>query len=144
MTKNARENLNMFINMLGKKIVQRAVDLNHSINRFTLSCKDILSAMSFEFPRELGNHATLYARHATTRYFSINKATRAGLQFPPPRARKLIMGYWRNHIGEGTSICLAAILEYVCKEIVELSGNTTRDRQRVRIDTRSLFFGNKQ
>ena len=142
MTKNAKDALNMFINMLGKKIIQRAVDLNHSINKLTLSSKDIQSAVFFEIPGELAKFATSEGNKAITKYYSYTRtrAQKAGIIFPPSRARKLIMGYWRNNIGSGSEIYLAAVLEYICAEILDISGNNARDRKRARIDDRSLFL----
>ena len=66
-------------------------------------------------------------------------AAKAGLQFPPSRARKLIEEACRStRVGELTSVYLAAVLEYVAAEVLELSGNAARDAKRSRINGRSL------
>ena len=41
-------------------------------------------------------------------------------------------------VGEGAPIYLAAVLEYLCAEVLELSGNFARDDKRVRIIPRHI------
>ena len=43
-------------------------------------------------------------------------------------------------MGKGAAVYLAAVLEYVTAEIVELAGNAARDNKRKRISARDLFL----
>ncbi|CAJ0963478.1 unnamed protein product [Ranitomeya imitator] len=53
-----------------------------------------------------------------------SRSAKAGLQFPVGRIHRFPRkGNYAKRIGSGAGIYLAAILEYLCAEILELSGN---------------------
>jgi histone H2A len=65
---------------------------------------------------------------------SISKSTKAGLQFPVGRiARYLKKGKYATRIGAGAPVYLAAVLEYLAAEVLELAGNAARDNKKNRI-----------
>ncbi|XP_067419646.1 histone H2A-like [Emydura macquarii macquarii] len=67
------------------------------------------------------------------------KSSRAGLQFPVGRVHRLLKkGNYANRIGTGASIYLAAVLEYLTAEILELSGNAAQENKKVRIGPRHI------
>lgn len=64
---------------------------------------------------------------------SRTKSSRAGLEFPVGRCLKYLKaGNYANRIGTGASIYMAATLEYLVAEILELSGNAARDNKKSR------------
>ncbi|KAI7879124.1 putative histone H2A [Lichtheimia hyalospora FSU 10163] len=66
-------------------------------------------------------------------------SSRAGLQFPVARIhRYLKRGRYALRVGAGTGVYLAAVLEYLTAEILELAGNASRDNKKVRINPRHL------
>lgn len=68
-----------------------------------------------------------------------NKSARAGLQFPVARiGRYLREGKYANRVGGGASVYLAAILEYLTAEVLELAGNCARDHKKSRIIPRHI------
>ncbi len=68
-----------------------------------------------------------------------SRSTKAGLQFPVGRiSRYLRKGGYANRIASGAPIYLAAVLEYLCAEILELAGNAARDHKRTRIVPRHI------
>ena len=70
---------------------------------------------------------------------NISKSKRAGLQFPVGRIhRKLKKGNFSKRTGSGAAIYLAAVLEYLSAEILELAGNAARDNKKARIIPRHL------
>jgi histone H2A len=70
---------------------------------------------------------------------SISRSTRAGLQFPVGRvARFLRKGRFAARVGGGAPVYLAAVLEYLSAEILELAGNAARDNHKTRIIPRHV------
>ena len=70
---------------------------------------------------------------------SISQSARAGLQFPVGRvARFLRKGRYAPRIGSGAPVYLAAVLEYLTAEVLELAGNAARDNKRTRITPRHI------
>ncbi|XP_075707003.1 histone H2A-like [Rhinoderma darwinii] len=71
--------------------------------------------------------------------FKSSKSSKAGLQFPVGRIHRLLRkGNYAQRIGSGASIYLAATLEYLCAEVLELSGNAARDNKKSRIMPRHI------
>ncbi|RDB20843.1 Histone H2A [Hypsizygus marmoreus] len=70
---------------------------------------------------------------------SQSRSQRAGLQFPVGRMHRLLKkGNYAKRIGAGAPVYLAAVLEYLAAEILELAGNAARDNKKVRIVPRHL------
>ena len=70
---------------------------------------------------------------------SKTRSFRAGLQFPVGRVhRYLRRGNYAERIGAGAPVYLAAVLEYLSAEILELAGNAARDNKKSRIIPRHL------
>merc|ERR1719216_443677 len=70
---------------------------------------------------------------------SVSRAARAGLQFPVGRiARHMKQGRHASRIGAGAPVYLAAVLEYLAAEVLELAGNAARDNKRSRIIPRHI------
>ena len=70
---------------------------------------------------------------------STTKSVKAGLQFPVGRiGRYLKLGKYATRLGAGAPVYLAAVLEYLCAEILELAGNAARDNKKSRIIPRHV------
>ena len=70
---------------------------------------------------------------------SQSRSSKAGLQFPVGRIhRHLRKGNYAQRIGAGAPVYLAAVLEYLAAEILELAGNAARDNKKSRIIPRHL------
>jgi len=73
-----------------------------------------------------------------------SKSFRAGLQFPVGRISRLLRrGRYAPRVGAGASVYLAAVLEYLTAEILELSGCAARDLKKKRISPRCLTLAIK-
>ncbi len=70
---------------------------------------------------------------------SETRSKRAGLTFPVGRVHRLLKrGNYAERIGAGAPVYLAAVLEYLTAEILELAGNAARDNKKARIIPRHL------
>ena len=70
---------------------------------------------------------------------SKSRSARAGLQFPVGRVHRLLKnGNYSERVGAGAPVYLAAVMEYLTAEILELAGNAARDNKKQRINPRHL------
>ena len=68
-----------------------------------------------------------------------SRSSKAGLQFPVGRMHRLLRnGNYASRIAAGAPVYLAAVLEYLAAEILELAGNAARDNKKTRIIPRHL------
>ncbi|PIA58462.1 hypothetical protein AQUCO_00500416v1 [Aquilegia coerulea] len=70
---------------------------------------------------------------------STSRSSKAGLQFPVGRiARFLKAGKYAERVGAGAPVYLAAVLEYLAAEVLELAGNAARDNKKTRVVPRHI------
>ena len=68
-----------------------------------------------------------------------SRSSRAGLQFPVCRIHRLLRkGNYGERVDAGAPVYLAAVLEYLSAEILELAENAARDNEKTRIILRHL------
>merc|ERR1712167_217079 len=70
---------------------------------------------------------------------SQTQSSKAGLQFPVCRiSRYLRTGKYTDRVGAGAPVYMAAVLEYLAAEVLELAGNAARDNKKTRIIPRHI------
>ena len=70
---------------------------------------------------------------------STTRSAKAGLQFPVGRVHRYLKnGKHASRIGAGAPVYLAAVLEYMAAEVLELAGNAARDNKKSRIIPRHI------
>ncbi|CAK7340661.1 unnamed protein product [Dovyalis caffra] len=80
-------------------------------------------------------------RRGGERKKAVSKSSKAGLQFPVGRiARLMKKGRYAQRLGTGSPIYMAAVLEYLAAEVLELAGNAARDNKKNRINPRHLLL----
>ena len=68
-----------------------------------------------------------------------SRSAKAGLQFPVGRiARHMKKGRYAARTGSGAPVYMAAVLEYLVAEILELAGNAAKDHKKQRITPRHI------
>ena len=136
----ARSKLNDFVNVFVKDFVKYLIIFTDHAKKKTIAPREVNSTVRTLIRGELAKHAVSAGTKAVTKYtlFSPHSkenrttdAVKAGLVIPPIRIRTIIKDnvddYKLNtRLSETTSVYLAAVVEYLLMEILELSGNIAK------------------
>jgi histone H2A len=101
--------------------------------------REILVILSFEFIPIQPIIMSGRGKGGKVKGKSKTRSSRAGLQFPVGRIHRLLRkGNYAERVGAGAPVYLAAVLEYLAAEVLELAGNAARDNKKTRIIPRHL------
>jgi len=109
--------------------------------RGTATSREVQTAVRLLLPGELAKHAVSEGTKAVCKFHSGgggSRSARSGLQFPVGRVHRLLKDKLRMRVGAGAPVYLAAVLEYLTAEVLELAGNAARDNRRTRIIPRHI------
>ena len=75
----------------------------------------------------------------------VTASSRAGVVFPVGRLRTYMKKLKvAKNVGAGSAVYMAAVLEYMTAELLELAGNYTTHHKKKTINPRAIFMGIKQ
>lgn len=144
--------VNSILNFVADKMARAVSLLLKRTGRNTVTSREIQSAVRLVFPGELAKHAISEGTKAVTKYNAYagthkgesgkhSKANKSGLQFSVSRTSKIFypkVATLNVRKGAGAAVYLAAVLEYLAAEILELSGNAARDNKKVSIKPKHI------
>ena len=95
--------------------------------RLTLQRKPIISVLSSLSEQQQIVIMSGRGKSGKSGKKAVSRSSKAGLQFPVGRiARFLKKGKYADRIGAGAPVYLAAVMEYLAAEVLELAGNAAR------------------
>jgi histone H2A len=126
--------------------------------RTTLSSREIQSAVMMIYPGEVAKHGVSEGTKAMIKFNGSSmskskskkgesekkksavttKSAAAGLQFPVARIFHNIKSLHPNRVTASAPVYLAAVLEYLVAEVLELAGNSAKDHKKKRITPRDI------
>lgn len=149
----AMNQIQSLIGHFGKRIIETANALLRVSGKHTITSREIQAAVRLVLPGELARHAVSEGSKAVTKYNAGAQgggrpSNRAGLQFSVSRTGHLIRLLGTSpsskgaklRVGEGAPVYMAAVLEYLTAEILELAGNAARDYKKHRITARHVLL----
>ena len=161
MRARAMTTTNGFVKDMETRLIQSAVELAKSNGKKTIGDREVKTAVRLCLPGQLATHSVAEGVKALAMFENnkdkkaseftqkkgsqmvpkvvVSTSTRAGLQFPVGRIhRHMKVDSSIARVSKKAAIYLAAVLEYLVAEILELSGNAARDNKKTRISPRHL------
>lgn len=145
-TSNAKQQLNSVLCLIAKHISSLVLNLLQISKKKTISYKEVNNAIKFILNGELLNNSIIEGEKAKEN-FETNKnesicgrQNKAEILFPPSLTEKFLrkFGFSKVMITSTAPVYLAAVLEYLCFEILDISNTLCKESKRVRINIRDL------
>jgi histone H2A len=149
LTSNAKQQLNSGLCIIANHISLITFNMLCMTKKKTISDKDIGCALNIILKGELLNNSILEGEKAVKNFKNYKETPtadtntrqdKADILFPPSLTEKFLrnFGYFKIMVSSNAPIYLAAVLEYLTFEILDLANICCRDDDRVRINIRDL------
>lgn len=157
MSGETKVQMNLIVNYVLEQLMETTNALVRQTSLSTISSRDVQNAVRLYLPGELSKHAISEGTKAVTRFNSSSsdsgagkKASKkpatsrsfaSGLQMSVARVERVMRSMmYVDRLGQGAPIYLAAVVEYIAAEILELAGNAARDNKKQRIKPRHVLL----
>jgi len=149
-TSNCKQQLNSALCIITTYISNKALNIVKMSKKKTISEKEISSAIKMTFSDILLVNSLNEGETAVQKYKNFNKEehkekllckqNKAGIIFSPSLVEKFLrqFGYVKIMVNSFAPIYLAAVLEYLTYEILDISNEICKENKRVRINIRDM------
>jgi histone H2A len=143
-TLNAKQQLNSFLCILAKKISYISSELTIFSKKKTISEKEVRNSIKLILIDDILKNSLIEGEKAIETFekndIGGSRQNKAGIIFPPSITEKFLRNFGNSKlmITSLAPIYLAAVLEYLTFEILDLSNNYVNDDKRVRITIRDI------
>tara|TARA_B100000073_G_scaffold348353_1_gene366644 strand:+ start:2418 stop:3569 length:1152 start_codon:yes stop_codon:yes gene_type:complete len=145
-TNNAKQQLNSILICFSKIIANNAIELTELAGKRTLSEKEVSSAVQILLSGELKDHAISEGNSSIEKFTNNTKdkgssrQSRAGIHFPPSVTEKFLRKFDTSNmmVTNKSPIFMAAVVEYLCMEILDQSVNQSKTNNRVRLTVKDV------
>lgn len=146
-TSNAKQQLNSVLIILSKLFANRAIELTNMSKKRTLSVKEVENSVKTFVNGNLqnmaiknGSEAVALFENADKEEKGVSRQNRADIVFPPSITEKFLRSFDNSTVmvTQTAPVYLAAILEYLCMEILEQSVNNASSQNRVRLTVKDI------
>ena len=138
--------MNSFCFDMFERIAEECSTILSMNHRSILGAREVQTATRLVLPGDLAKHAVSEGGKAVARSNAEGNETKtrsqaAGLVFPVGHFHCLLReGPYSYHVQNRAPIFLAAVIEYLNVEIMELSGNAARDNKKITIYPRHIML----
>lgn len=152
-SKKAMAVVDSFVHDMFIRITEESRELVLMHEKTTITSREIQTATRLVLGGELAKHGVSEGVKAVTKFRysgddgcddapvrrrNTSQSARAGLQFPVGRVKRMLKERTKNRIGATAPVYLAAVLEYLVAEVLELGGNACKDLRLKRITPRHV------
>jgi histone H2A len=140
-----------------QRLAGESVHLLRYNGKATITTKEVQTATRLVMPGEIAKHAVSEGTKAVTRYGMwkedqqkkksktkakpVSKSKAAGLQFPVGRVQRVLKEMNIKNVSPRAAVYMAASMEYVASEILDVSSKAAVANKRQRITPRHLQLG---
>lgn len=144
-TSNSKQQLNSAMCIVARTVSSMVVRLTEIAKKKTLSDKEVSNAVRILFSGDLAENSIREGAKAVEK-FNVESSTgssrqgKAGIIFPPSIAEKFLRNFGLSNVMVTSSapVFLAAVLEYLVAEILEIAYKSANSHKRIRITIRDL------
>tara|TARA_B100002019_G_C21235327_1_gene582408 strand:- start:97 stop:1245 length:1149 start_codon:yes stop_codon:yes gene_type:complete len=149
-TNDARQQMNSVLIMLSEIMSNLALELTNMSGKKTLSHKEVHNATKILLNGDLARHALTEGEKAVESFTKMNgednlekglsRQNKAGICFPPSILEKFLRKFGNSNVmvTQLAPIYAAAVVEYICMEVLSVSSESAKSKKRVRITVQDL------